>query len=319
MELGKVNRILKIYDKLINGESINKKELANELDVNIRTIQRDIEDIRNYLANNYDMENIIYDYKNNVYYLEKNKQRTLTTIQIFSMIKILLESRAFCKDEMKGIIDSIFSYVPKIESKEIKSLVLNELYHFQPLTHEKPILKLIWDLGECILKKEIIKIDFYKVSGEKGERTVYPLAVVFSEYYFYLVAKIKDSKYENPAFFRIDRIENFKKINKKYLMSRFEEGELKKRIMFMYGGDLIKIKFRYTGTPIEHILDKFPTAKMTNIEENVHEFDIEVYGKGCIMWFLSQGENIEIISPVELREEVREKINKMIQIYNKGE
>lgn len=58
---------------------------------------------------------------------------------------------------------------------------------------------------------------------------------------------------------------------------------------------------------------------MTNIEENVHEFDIEVYGKGCIMWFLSQGENIEIISPVELREEVREKINKMIQIYNKGE
>ena len=42
MELGKVNRILKIYDKLINGESINKKELANEFDVNIRTIQRDI-------------------------------------------------------------------------------------------------------------------------------------------------------------------------------------------------------------------------------------------------------------------------------------
>lgn len=317
MEFGKVDRVLKIYDKLISGETVSKKELADEFNVNLRTIQRDIEDIRNYLSDNYEAETILYDHKQNGYYLDGNKKDILSTVEIFSIIKILLESRAFCKEEMQGIVNSIFSYVPKLETKSIKTLVLNELYHFKPVTHEKPMLKMIWDLGQCILRKEAIEIEFMKLNGEKSKRGIYPLAIVFSEFYFYLVAKIEDSKYNEPAFFRIDRIEKFKLLNKKYVLNRFEEGELKKRVMFMYGGDLMKIKFKYTGTYIEHILDRFPIAKVTNTSDNTYEFEVEVYGKGCLMWFLSQGENIELISPESLRLELVEKINKMSEIYSK--
>lgn len=317
MEVGKVDRVLKIYDKLISGEIINKKELADEFNVNLRTIQRDIEDIRNYLSDNYEAENILYDYKQNGYYLDGNKKEILSTVEIFSIIKILLESRAFCKEEMQGIVNSIFSYIPKLETKTIKSLVLNELYHFQPVTHEKPMLKMIWDLGQCILKKEAIEIEFIKLSGEKSKRVIYPLSIVFSEFYFYVVAKIEDSEYNEPAFFRIDRIERFKLLNKKYVLNRFEEGELKKRVMFMYGGSLMKIKFNYIGRSIEHIMDRFPIAKVTRVYEGGYEFEVEVYGKGCLMWFLSQGDNIELISPESLRKELIEKINSMSKIYSK--
>lgn len=317
MEFSKVDRTLKIYDKLISGEVINKKKLAYEFNVNNRTIQRDIEDIRNYLSDSHETEKVLYDHKHNGYYLDGNNKSTLSTVEMFSIIKILLESRAFCKEEMQGIVNSIFSYVPKLESKSIKSLVLNELYHFQPVTHEKPMLKMIWDLGQCILRKEAIEIEFMKLNGENSKRAIYPLAIVFSEFYFYLVARIEDSKYNNPAFFRIDRIEKFKLLNKKYLLNRFEEGELKKRVMFMYGGDLMKIKFKYTGIYIEHILDRFPIAQVTNISKDVYEFEVEVYGKGCLMWFLSQGENVELISPESLRKELIEKINKMSKIYDK--
>ena len=41
-----------IYTKLINGYLVNKKEEALKYGVNERSIQRDIDDIRNYLENN---------------------------------------------------------------------------------------------------------------------------------------------------------------------------------------------------------------------------------------------------------------------------
>ena len=45
----KVERVLAIYQMLTDGESVNKRELADCFHVNERTIQRDIEDIRVYL------------------------------------------------------------------------------------------------------------------------------------------------------------------------------------------------------------------------------------------------------------------------------
>ena len=41
--------MLGIYTKLISGNVINKLDEANEYGVNERTIQRDIDDIRNYM------------------------------------------------------------------------------------------------------------------------------------------------------------------------------------------------------------------------------------------------------------------------------
>lgn len=317
MEYGKVDRVLKIYDKLINKEIINKKSLADEFDVNIRTVQRDIDDIRSYLSDNYESESILYDHEKHGYYLSRSRSDMMSTVEIFSIIKILLESRAFSKDEMYGIVKSVFSYVPKLEAKNMKQLILNELYHFQPISHDKPILKMIWDLGQCILKKEIIEINFMKTDGSRGKRIVYPLSVVFSEYYFYLVAKIEDSQYDNPAFFRVDRIDRFKMMDRKYDINRYEEGELKRRVMFMYGGDLMKIVFRYRGTSIEHIIDRFPICSVKNIDDGLYEFEVEVYGKGCIMWFLSQGDSIEILSPDSLRDEIVDRIRDMMNIYEK--
>lgn len=46
---GKIERVLGIYTKLLSGNVINKFDEAQEYGVNERSIQRDIDDIRNYL------------------------------------------------------------------------------------------------------------------------------------------------------------------------------------------------------------------------------------------------------------------------------
>ena len=46
---GKIERVLGMYTKLLSGNVINKFDEAQEYGVNERSIQRDIDDIRNRL------------------------------------------------------------------------------------------------------------------------------------------------------------------------------------------------------------------------------------------------------------------------------
>lgn len=46
----KTERVLDIYSRLSKGMLLNKAEEARRFNVNVRSIQRDIDDIRNYFS-----------------------------------------------------------------------------------------------------------------------------------------------------------------------------------------------------------------------------------------------------------------------------
>lgn len=75
---------------------------------------------------------------------------------------------------------------------------------------------------------------------------------------------------------------------------RFEEGEFRKRVQFMFPGSLIKLQFKYTGKSVEAILDRLPTARVLSEKDGATIIEAEVYGKGILMWLLSQGSTIEM-------------------------
>ena len=133
------------------------------------------------------------------------------------------------------------------------------------------------------------------------KRRVLPVGLMFSEYYFYLTAFLEDkSGFENPddlfpTIYRIDRIRSFKVLNEHFRVpysSRFEEGEFRKRVQFMYGGRLERIRFRYTGPSIEAVLDRLPTAEIVSEDAEGWTVHAEVFGKGVEMWLRSQGTNV---------------------------
>lgn len=153
-----------------------------------------------------------------------------------------------------------------------------------------------------------------------------PMAILFSEYYFYLNAFIVERnetnkyihKYDYPAIFRIDRIKKYRETGEKFQVSytnRFEEGEFRKRIQFMYAGQLMNIQLKFYGENPEPVLDRLPTAQIT--EQNGCEYLIraEVYGKGIIMWLLSQGNKIEVIRPESLRQDMKKQLEAMLEFY----
>lgn len=315
----KINRVLKLYDAFRKGGIINKKITSNELGVNERTVQRDIDDIRMYLSDSSPGEEILYDIYKKGYYINGFVDNSLTGVELLSVTKIIMESRAFCDYEMKGLIDALLNQATEEDRKFIKGIIGNELVHFQPLQHNKPLLKMIWDIGYSIRKKQMIEMVYERMDGKESVRIIKPVSIIFSEYYFYLIAFIKDSEYNSPAFFRIDRIKQFKLLHEKFNFpekDKLEEGELRKRIQFMYAGDLMTVKFKFFGSSLSAVLDRFPNAKVIEPLPQGWLIEAEVYGKGCVMWLLSQGQYVEVISPQSLRDEMRKIIQSMFDIYN---
>ncbi|QHT59009.1 WYL domain-containing protein [Paenibacillus lycopersici] len=311
----KAARILFGYDRLRKGFVLNKEDLADEFKVTQKTIQRDLNEIRAYIAERYIGEAVRYDTRQKGYRLVNNGGKPVSAIEVFALVKIVLESRAFNKSEMDALLNAVCGMASKPERKAFNDLILNEKFHYEPVTHGKPLLELIWDIGQCIMKKEVIEIGYTIMNGEERRRIVYPLAVVFSEFYFYLIAKFEDSEYNDPTFFRVDRIDSVKRLGRTHAYRRFEDGELKKRVQFMYGGELVRLRFLFRGPSLEAILDRFPTAVILRKDERGTVIEAEVFGKGCLIWLLGQGKQVELLGPEPLREEFRQMIRAMNEIY----
>ena len=92
----KIERVLGIYTKLLNGYLINKSEEAKNYGVNERSIQRDIDDIRNFLELDSEktgcINSVVYDRIGKGYRLEQIYRSRLTNGEILALCKILLDS-----------------------------------------------------------------------------------------------------------------------------------------------------------------------------------------------------------------------------------
>ena len=310
-ETGKNDRILDIYTRLLNGESINKQEAAARYGVNEKSIQRDIDDIRDYfsqkLVEDGQGKAVVYNRQVKGYYLETQSQTKLTNSEILAVCKILLDSRAFIKGDMGRILEKLLTgCVPRKNLLVVKELISNEAFHYVEPRHHRAVLDKIWDIGIAVKACRVIEITYSKRKGESVHRRLEPLAIMFSEYYFYLTAFIEDvdkSQFhvENdpfPTIYRIDRIESLEVTKDHFRIpykDRFEEGEFRKRIQFMYGGKLQKTEFWYSGDSVEAVLDRLPTAEILSEEDGKYLISAETFGTGIEMWLRSQGDAVEIV------------------------
>ncbi len=327
-------RTLNMYVRLCEGKVLNKHEEALRFGVDERSIQRDLNGIREYLADHAGelggMREIVYDRAKEGFVMTGSDGSLLSNDEILAVSKILLESRAFTKKEISTILDKlILGCVPQKNMKLVSDLISNEKYHYVELKHKSMVKDKLWTMGEEIKQCNLLEIIYTKqvASKETVRRIIQPVAIIFSEYYFYLngyiVEKGEDGqyvrKYDYPAIFRIDRISQYKELGEKFKIeyaSRFEEGEFRKRVQFMFPGKLTKLQFKYSGNSLEAILDRLPTARVISEDSKATLIEAEVYGKGILMWLLSQGRSIEIIRPKEMREELKQLLKDMLALYD---
>lgn len=312
------DRLLYMYSRLVDGKMLYKKEEAQRFGCSLRSIQRDIEDLRSFLHEQNEatgiVQDLVYNQKLGAYQLVPPSRNLLSNEEVFATLKILLESRAFTKKELYPIIDKLIDCcIPKTEQQRVSELIGNEKLLYVEPQHQDKFLKKMWELSGAVREQQEVTITYRRTDGVQVQRTVQPVGIMFSEFYFYLIAFIapKDKKkvkfeIENdpfPTIYRIDRIKGFTITDKHFAVpyaQRFEEGEFRKRIQFMYGGHLQRLRFYFKGSCYEYILDRLPTAKVVQEDENGTLIEAEVFGKGIDIWLKSQGELIEVISRQEL-------------------
>lgn len=303
----KVERIINLYNRLAEGEVLYKADEAARFEVNERSIQRDLEDIRAYFANDPESNReLIYDRTQKGYVLVQN-QKSLTNSEILTVCKILLESRSLTKEEMYPIIDKLLQCcVPYGNYKKVSDLIGNEKFHYLEPHHGKKFVDTMWDIGSAVNEHRLMRIRYQKLKEpDKVMRMIQPVGIMFSEYYFYLCAYMSASEETSdvpkrpfPTIYRLDRIAEYEILDEHFQVpyaDRFEEGEFRKRIQFMFGGELRTIKFLYKGLSIEAVLDRFPTAEVLNHDDKGWLVKAEVYGDGVDIWLRGQGDLIEVV------------------------
>lgn len=300
-------RLLTIYSRLVNGETLSRPQLAREYNVSLRSIQRDIEALRCFLLEQDAPQEITYGKKQGGYRLVFTQERGLTNDEILAVCKILLESRSLRKDEMTPILDKLIDCaVPEASRRRVRDLIGNESFHYVEPHHGQKILHGLWEIGEAVQEHRVMEIEYERMKQPSGvKRRVLPVGLMFSEYYFYLTAFLEDkSDFENPddlfpTIYRIDRIRSFTVLDERFHVpyrDRFEEGEFRKRVQFMMGGRLRRIRFRYIGLSLEAVLDKLPTARVLSEDAKGCVIEAEVFGEGINMWLRSQGEDVTVLN-----------------------
>lgn len=314
----KIYRTLYLYEELLKGEVISKGRIAELFSTSDKSIQRDIDSLRGYLYETQRNQNIKYNTKLKGYELT-NINNSLTGKELMAIIKVLLESRAFSKREIDILISKLMSNIEGLSKKEIKVLISDELFNYQELRHKKDVIDTLWNLAKFISSKTVIRIEYIKANNELVIRSVKPVSIIFSEYYFYLIAYFEDDlEFKVPIIYRVDRINNITSTKSIYDMpysKKFSEGDFRKRTQFMYTGELYRVKFEFYSTNTDVVLDRLPTAEIISKDNSKTTFKAEIYGKGILMWLLSQGSKVRLLEPLELVTEFKKELLEMINLY----
>ena len=321
MEYEKTDRILEIFMRSLRGEAVKIQELANEYGVSSKSISRDISEIQNFLSEHRELMNhseLIYSYKQKAYILSNDE--FLKNKELFSIVEILIGSRSLNKEEILNIISKLKKFTTIANKSVMENIIRKEIYHYHEVKSDCPsVIDNLWRIINAIENKNMITITYFKMNRDEVKHKIKPVAVMFSEYYFYMIAYKSDDKNFKPIYFRIDRISAITEHREKFQLEKkydFDEGNLREKNQFMFPGDNIKIKFEFTGLSVQAVLDRLPTAKITEKDGNKYIIEAEVnYGRGIIMYLLSQGAWVKVLSPAPLIDDIKAELDKIYNYY----
>ena len=232
------------------------------------------------------------------YRISRESAEGLQPEEVFAVCKMLLESRPFPKTVMQQVLRKLLSQVSREKRDVVEKLIAQETHHYTEPQHGRDVIPALWRLAAAIREQRIISFGYTRLDGVHHERVVKPVAVLFSEFYFYLIAYYADDSADYPIVFRIDRMEKSSVKKERFSVpyrERFKEGEFRKRIQFMYAGELRRITFTYSGCSLEAICDRLPTLRVLKEEAGVYTLSAESYGKGIEMWLRTQGEEVQVL------------------------
>ena len=312
---------MQIFFRVLRGEKLSVQNLANEYNVSTKSISRDINDIKAFLSAHRNLvgnTELEYSHQEKCYYLFMDE--FLTNKELFSLIEVLIGSRAFSKMELLKLVEKMKQFTTPKDRLKLNELIRKELYNYIEIKHAcKSVQATLWQLINCITDKREISIEYYRMDRKLVTHRIRPASVMFTDYYFYLIAFNTEGTLDKPLYFRVDRIKYITEHRKNLIgveVPEFDEGLLRQRSLFMWPGKLRTIRFEFTGSAIQAVIDKLSTARVIEQNGRIYTVEADVYGDGIKMWLLSQGHRIKVIYPTDFVEEMKNEVELILKNYS---
>ncbi len=317
----KTDRVLELFFRALKGEFLSAKSLAEQYNVSARSISRDITALKMFLADHRDTlgnAELVYSSSNHCYHLET--EHFISNKELLAITKVLIGCRPFNHTELLELIRKLKLHTSPKDKSVLEHLIRNELYHYAPINFDCPsVIDNLWTITEHISSKRLITVTYIKMDRSVVKRTLKPVSVVFSEYYYYLIAYDTAVEPSVPHYYRIDRITDIVAHREHFKLTKeqeVDEGLLRNRSQFMWPGKLRRIRFEFSGPSVQAVLDRLPTSRVVELRNGISVIEAEVYGDGIKMFLLSQGSWVKVLAPQELVDEITDELQKMQEFYH---
>lgn len=172
----KTLRVLQLYESLLKGEQIVRDIYCFQHNINERTFDRDIAEIRNFLGEMHASAELIYDREVKCYYLKQDFPVFIDPLCVWLAIKALDAIKPLSPDEYHGTLKTLFKACSKKDRVNLHRLLDAESAGY--ISDVKTArLKLFRDLNQAIIKKLQIRL-IGALKTETRQEIISPLKII---------------------------------------------------------------------------------------------------------------------------------------------
>lgn len=250
--------------------------------------------------------------------------------------------RDFELPELKLLVDSIQSSKFITQDKTYKLIKkiegLASIYDGQLLQRQVYVANRVKSMNEsiyyavdvisdAITQNKKIRYKYFEYTVEKEHRyrhdgafyEVSPFALIWDDENYYMLAW--DSSAEKMKHYRVDKMEKVSLTeSEREGISEFEKVDMSaytKTVFGMFGGNEQKVKLRFANHLVGAVLDRFGRDTMIIKEGDEHfTFTVNVVvSQQFLAWVFGFGTEAEIVSPDEVREEMKKQAELVAELY----
>ena len=296
----KDNRLFRILYYILEKEKVTANELADKFEVSVRAIYRDIDSISSVGVPIFTTQGKGGGIKiDNEFILNKSLFDTNEKEQIIAALQGLEKTNEPYKSELITKLSALF---------KIKNFNWIEI-DFTSWGSNNAYQDLFNALKTAIINKNIISFSYSSSKGEKINRKVKPIRLLFKEqdWYLYAFCLLRN----DFRYFKLSRIKDLEVLAINY-EDNFENVVLKKGLKYE---NIVNIKLKFDKSVAFRVYDEFNEAIEEDEKGNLY-VEIKIPNNYKLYnYIFSFGSNVEILEPKEIRNQFKNMINEIAKKY----
>lgn len=249
-------------------------------------------------------------------------------------LKVLCDAVAgaqfLTKTDSKRLIDKLCNLSGENGKKLLRSVTPIESVSKNPTASTKiyidTILKAIKSKKQVNFQYVYTDADMKKVLKYDGiYYRVNPYSLYWNNDKYYLVGNY--SGYDNLSHYRLDRIRNLS-VSEEDILSAdkllganasLQIAEHVKKAFYNYSGEKICLTLRFNSYMADDLIDRFgQDIKLTKSGDMYEMTVVTEESNGLYYWLLQYGEEVTVVSPERVREEVLRRVESIRKNYEEG-